>query len=297
MKRAEKGSKKIKEVVKRYKKEIAVILALIFTIWMLVTNLRVEVNETRVFYESLPAAFDGFRMVQISDFHNAKFGKGNQGLVQKVKSAAPDIIVITGDFIDSRRTDIAVSLAFAKELTEIAPCYYVTGNHESRLKEEELGKLEQGLLAAGVVVLRDKKVLIEKNGEQMALVGIEDPDFSKDWNEITANVMREKIDALTEEDCFTIVLSHRPEYYEAYKDAKVNLVLAGHAHGGQIRLPFVGGVIAPHQGLFPKYDAGLYREDEFALMVSRGIGNSLCPVRVNNPPEIVVLELHREVAE
>ncbi len=269
------------------KKRWIVFVGILFLLWMVVTNIFVEVNKITVSYTNLPDAFDGFKIVQISDFHNAEYANDNAALIADVAEVQPDIIAITGDFVDSDRTDIQVALDFASALSQIAPCYYVTGNHEARLSFHKYKELEDGLLDIGVNVLRNREVTIEKAGAQISLLGLDDPNFGQGIN-------AERINRISQNNNFSILLSHRPEYYDRYHMSVANLVLTGHAHGGQVRLPFVGGLLAPGQGLFPKYDAGLYQEDDFAMVVSRGIGNSAVPIRFNNQPEIVVIELHKQ---
>ncbi len=275
------------EEIKVMKKLWFVFVAVLVVIWLVVTNIFVEVNTISVSYTNLPDAFDGFKIVQISDFHNAEYANDNAALIDDVSKVQPDIIAITGDFVDSDKTDIQVALEFAAALSRIAPCYYVTGNHEARLSFHKYKELEDGLLEVGVTVLRNREALIEKEGEQIAIIGLDDPNFGK-------KVTPQTIDRLNTTGDFSIVLAHRPEYFERYQSSTADLVLAGHAHGGQVRIPLVGGLLAPGQGLFPKYDAGLYQEGDFAMVVSRGIGNSAVPVRVNNQPEIVVIELNKE---
>jgi predicted MPP superfamily phosphohydrolase len=200
------------------------------------------------------------------------------------------MIAITGDMIDSRRTDLDVAIAFAQEAVQIAPCYYVPGNHESRI--EEYAQFREAMIAAGVIVLENAKTRIQYNNEEVTLAGIQDPDFTDVVDE--ADWISEQLSEILEpEDGFVILLSHRPEYLQTYAESEVDLVLSGHAHGGQIRLPFVGGVIAPNQGLFPDYDGGVYVQENTQMVVSRGVGNSVFPLRVNNRPEVVLIELQK----
>ena len=243
----------------------------------------------------IPPAFSGFRIAQVSDLHNAKLGKDSSTLLRMLSESRPDIIVITGDLVDSMHTDIDTALAFAKEAVQIAPVYYVTGNHEARLTEYE--RLRTGLKMAGVTVLEDKTVWLERDGGTLMLIGLSDPDFTAkgDMFEEAPSMAGTKLESLTgSEGSYTILLSHRPELFETYADCGIGLVLSGHAHGGQLRLPFIGGLAAPNQGLFPKYDAGLYTDGSTDMVVSRGIGNSIIPFRFNNRPEIVLVELCAE---
>ena len=251
--------------------------------WVFWANTAIEVNEWTVASERLPAAFEGFRIAQVSDLHNAQFGPENETLLGLLKKAEPDIIVITGDLVDSGKTDVALALDFAAKAVQIAPCYYVSGNHEAN--SGQWTQLRQGLLDAGVLVLEDEGVLLEREGEHILLFGLQDPAFGGD---IVGNLNR-----LKEEEGYTVLLSHRPELFGGYVNAGIDLVFSGHAHGGQLRIPFVGGLVAPGQGFFPEYDSGLYQRNGTAMLVSRGLGNSIIPLRVNNRPEILVAVLKR----
>ena len=147
-------------------------------------------------------------------------------------------------------------------------------------------------------MLEDEAVSLERNGESIALMGLADPDFTVKgdmFGEVPAMVST-KLENLNDGEGggYTILLSHRPELFETYVGSGIDLVFAGHAHGGQFRLPFIGGVVAPNQGLFPEYDAGLYTDGSTNMVVSRGIGNSIIPLRFNNRPEIVLVELNAE---
>lgn len=269
----------------------AILLALV--IWIAWGNTALELNHYTISSDRLPKAFDGYRIAHVSDFHNTEMGKDNKKLLDMLQEADPDIIAITGDIIDSRNTDIDVALQFTKDAMEIAPCYYVTGNHEARVSEYD--ELKEGMIELGVVVLEDGRIELEQSGETITLLGVKDPSFQTDYLfGDSETVMQSKLqEIINEEDSYTILLSHRPELFEVYTESKVDLVLSGHAHGGQFRLPFVGGLVAPNQGLFPKYDAGLYTEENTNMIVSKGIGNSILPFRFNNRPEVILIELNR----
>lgn len=274
------------------KKTICILsgILLILIVWTAWGNAALELNTYTISSRGLPDAFDGYRIAQVSDLHNAEFGDGNQRLLDMLREAEPDMIAITGDLIDSRKTNIAVALAFAEEAVRIAPCYYVSGNHETRVPEYR--ELKAGLEAAGVTVLDDARVEIEISGKSITIIGVNDPSFLADYLTSDAAVMDRKLSELSSEDAsFTILLSHRPELFDTYAAHEMDLVLTGHAHGGQFRLPLIGGLIAPNQGLFPKYDDGLYSEGNTNMIVSRGLGNSIIPFRFNNRPEVVLIEL------
>ena len=244
-------------------------------------NTALQLNAYTVTGENLPEAFDGFRIVQISDLHNAEMGKNHHNLISLIKEAEPNIIVITGDLIDSRRTNVEKALDFAEQAVKIAPCYYVTGNHESRV--DAYKELQEGLIALGVTVLENERTEIEYQGEKIALLGVKDPAFQTD---ISSYLKKLK----NEDDGYTVLLSHRPELFDLYVANEIDLVFSGHAHGGQFRLPLIGGLYAPNQGIFPEYDGGLYTEGNTNMIVSRGIGNSLFPFRFHNRPEVVLME-------
>ena len=267
----------------------AVLLALI--IWTAWGNTALELNTYTISSGRLPEAFDGYRIAHVSDLHNTEMGKDNNKLLEMLREAKPDIIAITGDLIDSRNTDIEIALEFTSAAMEIAPCYYVTGNHEARVSGYD--ELKEGLAEQGVVVLDDERIELEQSGEIIALLGVNDPSFQTDYLfGDSETVMKSKLKEISDtENEFTILLSHRPELFEVYAENNMDLVLSGHAHGGQFRLPFVGGLVAPNQGLFPKYDAGLYTEENTNMIVSKGIGNSILPFRFNNRPEVILIKL------
>ena len=268
----------------------AAVLVPALLIWLLWANSSPAATQVTVASGALPEAFEGFKIAHVSDLHNAVFGRKNEKLLSLIRAAKPDIIAITGDLIDSRHTDIDSALAFVEAAAEIAPVYYVTGNHESRL---DFDAIEPRLIAAGARVLRNEAEYIEHGGERIRLAGIDDPSFIR-----TGGTAEERAAAELEQlgdggGTFTVFLAHRPELVEVYAEYGAGLVLSGHAHGGQVRLPLLGGLYAPGQGLLPEYDSGLYSLGETQMVVSRGLGNSVAPLRVNNRPELVIVTLSR----
>ena len=267
-------------------------LLIILIGWTLWDNAALEVNEFEIVSDWIPQGFDGFRIAQVSDLHNARFGEDNAKLIEMLSQTEPDLIVLTGDLIDSRKTDVETALDFARQAVEIAPVYYVSGNHESRVTAYM--DLKMGLVSAGVIVLENQKVEITWGQEHITLMGIDDPSFRESYLFGDAAGVAEQVigDLQEASDGYTILLSHRPELFDVYVATGMDLVFSGHAHGGQIRVPFAGGLVAPNQGFFPEYDAGRFTEEKTTMIVSRGVGNSIIPVRVNNRPEIVVAILH-----
>ena len=270
---------------------VSVLVILCLGIWTLWGNIALEVNEYEIVSDRIPEAFAGFRIAQVSDLHNKDFGEGYGQLLTLLSEINPNIIVVTGDLIDSRQTDLDVALEFAWQAGKIARVYYVSGNHEARVPEYE--DLKTGLVKAGVVILENQKVQITREGESITLMGIDDPSFQEDYLfGDSESVARQAIDDLqNESEGYTILLSHRPELFDLYVDTGMDLVFSGHAHGGQFRLPFVGGLVAPNQGFFPKFDEGRFTEENTTMIVSRGVGNSIIPIRFNNRPEIVLVTL------
>ncbi|MBR3988376.1 MAG: metallophosphoesterase [Clostridia bacterium] len=266
---------------------LAIIIALIA--W---GNKALMVNEITVNSDKLPEDFIGFKIAHVSDLHNDEFGDGNYKLISLIEKCDPDIIAITGDIFDCHRTDVDVAIEFAQKAAQIAPCYYVPGNHEQRVPEA-YDELLKAFDEMGVIVLDNKAVKLNRGEHSINILGVSDPGFETDYLfGDTESVLRSHLNELmTDKESFNLLLSHRPELFDAYADFDVDLVLTGHAHGGQFRLPFVGGLYAPNQWFFPEYDAGLYTEDNTNMIVSRGLGNSLFPFRIGNRPEVVLVTL------
>lgn len=282
-------------VVRKIKNRTTIILVMllisIMVSWVIWGNLSVETTKLTVTAKDLPEAFDKFSIAHISDLHNAEYGKNNEKLIDILETESPNIIAITGDLIDSNHTNLEVALSFAQQAVKIAPCYFVTGNHEAWIGSQ-YEELKTSLQNTGITVLQDEAIELNYGDVCIQLIGLNDPDFSERDRLLSESILEAKLSQVNISDGFTILLSHRPEYFNVYQNKNIDLVLSGHAHGGQFRLPLGGGVIAPGQGLFPKYDAGAYTENGTTMIVSRGIGNSIIPVRINNPPEIVIIELN-----
>ena len=151
--------------------------------------------------------------------------------------------------------------------------------------------LEKKLLEAGVVILHNRSINLTKNKETIQLAGLDDPNFTDRDSTLHKSILKTKLQEMDLTEDYCVLLSHRPESFSAYVSENIDLVLSGHTHGGQFRLPFIGGVAAPHQGFFPKYDAGEFFENHTTMIISRGIGNSIIPIRFNNRPELVIVEL------
>lgn len=270
-----------------------VIVVAVFAIWLYWGNSSIEVTNMRISDKFIPKQFNGFVIVHISDLHNAEFGENQHDILEKICDVNPDIIVITGDLIDSNHTNIDVAMKFVEGVSKVAPVYYVTGNHEAW--SENYSTLREQLEQLDVSILDDKSVYLLQEEAAIQLIGLNDPDFML-HNDLFGEkkaMIDQKLQEIVEDNShYSILLSHRPELIETYSNHSINLVLSGHAHGGQFRIPFIGGIIAPDQGFFPKYTAGKYVVGKTQMIVSRGLGNSIIPIRMNNRPEVVVIELN-----
>jgi len=264
----------------------------LFLVWQ---NNDIVITRHNYINSKLSNNFEGFKILHISDLHNKNF---HGRLINKIKGISPDIIVITGDLIDRRKTNVDIAVKFVREIIEIAPVYYVTGNHEQL--SENYNELEKELKNLHVVIMDNYYTKINYNGSKIGLAGIADPAIIQNektyFPENNKTYMRNTLKELTQnlKTDFNILLSHRPEQYEIYKEFKIDMVFSGHAHGGQIRIPFFKGILSPNQGFFPKYSEGIHREGMTSMFVSRGLGNSLFPFRIFNRPELIVVILSKK---
>ncbi|WP_395761600.1 metallophosphoesterase [Bacillus sp. 3G2] len=278
---------------KKIKKSVLLIATLVgCIIFLYLQNNLISITEVKITSSKIPSSFKGYKILQISDLHNKQFGDNQDVLIQKIKSIDPDVIAITGDLIDSKSYDAEVSMQLIREIVKKYPVYFVTGNHEQW--SGKYNRLEKELKKYDVNVLRNEHVGIQKGEQEINLLGIDDPEFvtgnRDEGNIIIDEIKKAKIEM--QPDTYNVLLSHRPEFLTEYAKEKVDLVLSGHAHGGQVRLPFIGGLVAPNQGIIPTYTAGLYEKQNTSMVVSRGLGNSIIPQRIFNRPELVVVQLN-----
>ncbi len=267
------------------------VLLLVGSIYCYWDTNNIQVEKFEYISHKLPQSYDGFTIVQISDLHNKKFGAKQDILLDKINILGPDAIFISGDLIDRRHYDLKAAMLFIKGAVKIAPVYYVSGNHEAW--SGHYMNIKKKLMEAGVIILDDRKVAITKAGRSISLYGLSDPDFlTKTYREGTNTTKIKKLlKAWKNDEHFKILLSHRPELISMYAHADMDLVFSGHAHGGQIRLPVIGPIVAPDQKIFPEYTDGKYVNKGTTMFVSRGLGNSLIPFRFLNRPEILVVTL------
>ena len=274
---------------------LALLLAAAFCIYVYAENTTLTVSEYDITSARLPQSFDGFRVVQVSDFHNNHNEHLTNQLVRAIEASNPDIILLTGDMIDSRLTNVDVTVDFIERIKDIAPIYYVVGNHEARTGARYA--LIKQMRALGVAVMSNSTATLRIDDSEIMLIGIDDPNMAHEYSVADATIVQKELtDLFYDGELYSILLSHRPELMSVYADKEIDLAFTGHAHGGLIRLPFIGGLVAPNQGLFPTYSAGRYEKSGTTMIVSRGIGNSGYTFRVNNRPELVVAVLHSDMS-
>lgn len=272
-------------------KKLIVFLITAALIWLFIwgSNNWIQTTEYTISSEKLPEAFDGKKIVQISDLHNAMFGNNQKSLIEKVEKAEPDAIFITGDLIDSERYDLDTALILVDALIEMSDVYFVTGNHEVAVNKLE--DIKAALVERGVIYLENEAVEWEVDGEILQIAGIHDPLMDMYYRD--EEYTRDAIATASLTDDFTLLLAHRPEQIAVYADNEIDIVFSGHAHGGQVRIPGLGGLFAPGQGWFPRMTEGIFENRETQLVLSRGLGNSGFPLRILNLPEIVSVTLEK----
>ena len=267
---------------------LLVLTALLAAGFLLWGTCSLQTTETALVSPALPPAFDGLRIVELADLHGRVFGRGSRRLLAAVRRAEPDLICIDGDLFDEH-TDLAMLPPLLRGLCAIAPVYYVTGNHEWRVPGLR-GILAQ-MRACGVTVLQDDWRVLRRGEDALVLAGTDDPcgpAERKTPAELIADIRAEAGEA-----AFLLLLTHRNDQLPQWSALGVQAVLAGHCHGGVVRLPFVGGLFGTDRRLFPAWDAGLYRQGETALYVSRGLGYTNVHFRLFNRPEVAVIVLRR----
>jgi predicted MPP superfamily phosphohydrolase len=267
---------------------LGAILIAVIAAYIYIQNEWVEVKVYRIEIPKLPKSFAGFKIVQVSDTQFPHNAAGVNSLLTLIKKQNPDLIVMTGDMIDRRGRDLEKdgTLAFCHELVKISDVYVITGNHEytSPLFEE----WKTLVIKSGMRLLLNEYTILERDKDRIALLGLDvDVPYHEDLFQLDLNEIREMP---------RILLSHKPNLYKSFESDKnairPHLVLSGHAHGGQFRIPFWRGLYSPDQGVLPKYTNGFYTlENNVTMLVSRGLGNSSFPFRLNNRPHMPVIIL------
>lgn len=250
---------------------------------------RLEITHYTVRSHKIPQEFDGFKIVHVSDYHCEHIA----GLIHEIEEESPDIIVSTGDMVNDYG-DIAPAVKFTKRLAEIAPLYMITGNHD--VWRSDYGELISQSKNVGGIFLNNETIELERNNSKIALSGISDPYYRN--KERIVQHITDAIKKIGTYDGFHIAMFHRANWLDSFKGKGFDLVLSGHMHGGQIRLPVFGGVLSPKTSLlsgekllFPYYFGGVYNHDRTKMIVSRGLGNPMVIPRLFNRPELVVITL------
>jgi predicted MPP superfamily phosphohydrolase len=229
------------------------------------------------------------KIVLIADLHSTIYGENQEPLVNKIKRQNPDLILLSGDIVDDKIPILGTKLLLSG-IRNIAPVYYVTGNHE--YWSNDIQAIRNELELYGVIILSDRYEKIVVGGNEIIIAGIEDPDkkLYEDPEYDQAEGMKEAFEELDGIHLYKILLAHRPENIEYYKNYSFDLILSGHTHGGQVRLPFImNGLYAPDQGFFPKYAGGIYKHGNLNHIISRGLSVDPRIPRIFNPPELVVI--------
>lgn len=264
------------------------------TVWQ---NISLKITRYHIYSSYLPTAFNGYRIVLLSDIHSRNFGVNQESLIKKVEKMHPDIILVAGDWVDSKHGNFSHCIQQAKLLSKIAPVWAVYGNHEIRkIRKNNNDTIHKALCNAGVRFLHTSGTRIENGNSYLNLIGIEDDlktkeNAKKKVHSAHKKAMLERVMHGILPDEFTILIAHHPEFFNLYASYPIDLVVCGHAHGGQVRIPFFRGVFAPNQGLFPRYTSGVHEKNKTQMVISRGLGG-FKPLRILNQPEIVVLTLH-----
>lgn len=282
------------------KRKIAINIAILFLFVLLVIMIVpfIEQGNNKLTFSycriNSPKITKPIKIVLLSDLHNKQFGKNNNELYKAVIGQKPDLIAFTGDLEDRRQPYNKYSVSFLARLSENVPVLYVFGNQEMSVDYKP--KIAEDLKNGGVTVLDGRITEIKVKNQSLAVLGLNDYLKNKNNRQPLYN-SKKLLEKFQKTDNFKLLLTHYPQYFHhyfkdyQYSDYNIDLVLAGHAHGGLIRFPFLKGAAAPGQGLFPRYTSGLYQQDGVKMIVSRGLGNSGIFFRINNPPDIVVINI------
>ncbi len=271
----------------RKKRFPALLLITLLLVFLYADQHLLVVDRYEVSMPGLPESFDGLRIVLLSDLHGREFGKNNERLVARVEAERPDMIALTGDFV-SVEEDLAGFGALLPRLRALAPCYYVSGNHE--WAHRQMSKAKELLREHDIDYLNNRYTFLERGGERLCICGSDDPNSAADM--ITPPELVEQLH-LQEGDIPVVYLCHRNDAMEKWPALDVDVILCGHGHGGIVRLPGIGGLVGVNRRLFPAYSAGLYRSEHYSMVVSRGLGNIHHIPRVFNFPQIVVVTLKK----
>ena len=276
---------------------IVLLLLLVVLLRIYIDNEIPKVSNVEIKSPKLPEAFDGYKIVQLSDLHSKSFGNNNEMLIDMIDKESPNIIVMTGDMVTANEKYFTVFYSLVKELTKKYRVYYVYGNHEGELSSKLKSEITAFLKENGVIVLDNDYISIEKNNEKINLYGLcyTQKYYSYKGGKkhiITENYIKNKLGTI-DKNKYNILLTHNPLFFDAYSGYGFDLTLSGHVHGGLIRLPFIGGILSPERKFFPQYSAGVYEKGNSKLVVSRGLSRGTKGFRFFNRPDVVSITLKK----
>lgn len=288
--------------IKKNKKKLVLLILLIvlavIAVSIYLDNSLLQVTQYTVTSERIPQSFNNFKILQLSDLHSASFGEENRTLLKKIDEQKPDIVVMTGDMVNTKDETFDVFLKFGKEVGKKYETYYIMGNHEQNLDESKREYIFRKLKATGIKILNNEKVGITRGADQINLYGMW---FNLKYYKAANNAYTKDIyyDSVAMQkvigDCdtskYNVLLTHNPLYFDTYAGWDADLTLAGHIHGGMIRIPFIGGLLSPEHEFFPQYSGGKYHMGNKVLIVNRGLGNGDFGIRILDRPEISVITL------
>lgn len=260
-------------------------------------NTLIQVSKYEINSDKIPKEFNKFKIVHLSDFHSYGLKRDNLKIFEVIEEESPDVIVMTGDMINKYDRNFKKFLNLAEVLSKKYKIYYIIGNHEIRLRKEDLEFILKKLSDFGIRILKDEKVTIVRKKEHINIYGINIPlSYYKIINkpDNVGEVISKLLKSCKKEE-YNIVLAHNPLYFEQYSKENVDLILSGHVHGGMIRLPLLGAILSPERKFFPKYSSGIYEMNNKKLLVSRGLGHSKNGVRLFNRREIICITLNSQI--
>ncbi len=270
---------------------------------LFIENHLLQVSEYRIVSQKVPASFDGFKIMQLSDLHSKSFGSSNARLIRKINAANPDLIVMTGDMVTRSDSNHDVFFHLAQTLGKKYPCYYVIGNHEQNMEPDELQAFLSRLAEFGIRVLDNEKAELHRGNQTVNLYGMwfslnyyKEAKHTHQHKNFDSGAMQKSM-GNCDPARYGILLTHNPLCFDTYADWGADLTLCGHVHGGMIRLPFLGGLLSPEREFFPKYSGGVYEQGDKKLIVSRGLGSGVFGARIFNCPEVVTAVLCRKASE
>ena len=288
-------------------KIVTLLIVLILFVYLYFENTSLFiVQKNEIVSNKIDSNFDGYKILQLSDLHSREFGENNIKLINKIYKIDPDIIVCTGDMMNSIEDDGHVFINLVKKISKDYPVYYIDGNHEQLVEYNNIGVYDEfisSLKDLDVKVLKNTKVKIQKGSSYLNMYGLNidlvyysTKSALKESNiEYTEDNFSKTINKETfENNKYNILLTHNPIYFEVYEKSGVDLILSGHVHGGIIRIPFKGGLLSPDQEWFPKYYHGLYTINDTNMIVSAGLGNDTVNFRIFNPFEMNLITLRSE---